>query len=120
MSSQMTTSRSIVTPSTMNDTTAIAEWLSVGGGILHELPESCGISMQLRQDVRNYEKALGAYQEGRFQVACELLQALHAVKPHDVPTTVMLERTRHYVGADGHSLVNMTPAERARWKGVTI
>merc|ERR1712083_1001706 len=98
------------------DCAAMAEWLSTGGGILRELPAYDGISARMRHDVRMYEEALQAYQEARFPAARDILQALHAASPGDMPTKKLLERTCRYIGADGYSLVNMTSAERASWK----
>lgn len=116
LSTEGSLSRSNRRANTINDVGAIASWVSAGGGALDELPEDHGISARQRQTVRMYEDALRAYQEARFPEARDLLRALLAVNPGDVPTLKLLERTCQYIGPDG--VVRMTLNERASWTGV--
>jgi len=68
--------------------------------------------------VRWYERALDAYQAGRFLEARDLALALSRAHPEDVPSVRLFERADRCVGPAGEPKLNLSEAELAAWTGV--
>jgi len=81
---------------------------------------SDGVTDQAQDQVVQYERALEAFQSGKFVQSKEICERLRLELPNDLALKVLFERTSRHVAPDGKSIVGLTEAELAQWTGIHV